>query len=390
MQLYTQLTNVINRENEISMEKVILIGSVPPPYHGSSIYFENLLNSEIRNVFEIHHLDISDHRNLDNLSKLDFTNVYIAIKSIVNLVLLLMKVKPGLVYIPVASNYLPFLRDGLFILASSYFSKAKIIIHLHEGSYFREVFYNKSFGLYRRFIKYSLSKVRTAIVFTEGLKSNFKGLVKNTVAFPNGIKQEFADRLKTSDESRNIKINYLGNLFESKGIIDILSAAEIITQKYKNVEFNFAGAWSEKEKDTKVRALKFIEDNNLGRYVNFKGVVTGEGKLKFLNDTDILVFPTWYPYEGCPLVIIEAMSFSIPVISTNDAGAIPEMIINGKTGILINKKNPLQLAEAIISLISNKNLREKIGNSGRDYYLNNFTMEINIKNIINTFYKELD
>ncbi|MBL8006861.1 MAG: glycosyltransferase family 4 protein [Ignavibacteria bacterium] len=372
------------------MEKVILTGSVPPPYHGSSIYFENLLNSEIRYVFEIHHLDISDHRNLDNLSRLDFTNIYIALKSIVNLVLLLRKVKPGLVYIPVASNYLPFLRDGLFILATSYFSKAKIIVHLHEGSYFREVFYNNSFGLYKRFINYVLGKVSTAIVFTEGLKSNFKGLVKNTVAFPNGIKQEYTAGFKPADENRNIRVNYLGNLFESKGILDILSAAEIVTRKYKNVEFNFAGAWSEKEESTKNKALKFIEEKNLRRYVNFKGVVTGEGKRKFLSDTDILVFPTWYPYEGCPLVIIEAMSCSVPVISTNDAGAIPEMIINGKTGILTDKKNPAQLAEAIISLISNKNLREKIGNSGREYYLNNFTMEINIKNIINTFYKALD
>ena len=65
--------------------KIVLIGSIPPPFHGSSIYFNNLLNSKIRDEFEISHLDISDHRDLDNLSKLDLTNVRLALKNILSL-----------------------------------------------------------------------------------------------------------------------------------------------------------------------------------------------------------------------------------------------------------------------------------------------------------------
>lgn len=374
------------------MKKVILIGSVPPPYHGSSIYFQNLLNSDIRNVFEIHHLDISDHRNLDNLSKLDFTNVYLALKNLKELLSMLRKEKPDLVYIPVASNYLPYLRDGLFILTTSYFSKAKIIIHLHEGSYFRSEFYRNAFYFYKKFIKYTLSKVNTAIVFTEGLKSNFEGFVENIIAFPNGLKREFenSENKNESISEKKFRINFLGNLFESKGVLDVLNASVILKDRTENIEFNFAGAWSEKEYKTRQKAENIISENRLEGIVNFKGVLTGKEKDKFLQQTDILVFPTWYPYEGCPLVIIEAMSYSIPVISTRDAGAIPEMVIDGKTGILVDKKNPEQIAESVLKLIENKELSETMGKAGRESYEKNFTMEVNIRNMINTFNKVIN
>ena len=65
-------------------KKVLLIGSIPPPVHGSNVYFNSLLNSKIRDEFEIAHLDISDHRDLSNLSKLDFTNVTLAFKIFAN------------------------------------------------------------------------------------------------------------------------------------------------------------------------------------------------------------------------------------------------------------------------------------------------------------------
>ncbi len=168
-------------------KKIILVGSIPPPYHGSGIYFQNLLNSKIKDEFDVIHLDISDHRNLDNLSRLDFTNAYLAVKNIFELIAKLRKHKPDLVYIPVASNFLPYLRDGKFILSASMFSKAKIVIHLHEGKYFREEFFNNSNLLVKYFIKKTLSKVDTAIVLGEKLKYVFEGFVADVKVCPNGI-----------------------------------------------------------------------------------------------------------------------------------------------------------------------------------------------------------
>lgn len=372
-------------------KKIILTGSLPPPYHGSSVYFSNLLNSAIKDEFEISHLDISDHRDLDNLSRLDLTNVKIALKNIAALRTMLGKSEPDLVYIPVASNFLPYLRDGLFILTAAYFSKAKIVIHLHEGNYFRNEFYDNAFFPVKYFIRKSLSKVDTAIVFSENLKTVFKGLVKNTEVCHNGIK--FTDDDKNYQKNtltENIKISFLGNLFESKGVLDILNAAEIVLKKYSKVKFRFAGAWSAKEGNTKKKAYQIIKEKGLQDHVEFTGVLTGESKVEFLNQTDIFVFPSWYKHEGFPLVIIEAMAASCPVISVKVTGAISDIVIEGITGILIDKKRPEQIAEAVIKLINDPDERTAMGIRGKERYEKFYTLDISIKKMISIFNKVLN
>ncbi|HMS32689.1 MAG TPA: glycosyltransferase family 4 protein [Ignavibacteria bacterium] len=375
-----------------SKKKIILTGSIPPPYHGSSIFFSSLLNSRIKDEFDISHLDISDHRDLDNLSRLDLTNVKLAFSNIISLYKMLKKTDYDLVYIPVASNFLPYLRDGLFILTASYFSKSKIVIHLHEGDYFRFGFYEKAVFPVKYFIRKSLSRVDTAIVLGENLKPVFEGLVKNIEICQNGIRKDNItgkDHKKNSGK-RNIAVSYLGNLFESKGVIDILNAAEIVLRKHNDVNFRFAGAWSQKEGKTKEIADKIVEDKSLGDHVEFTGIITGKAKDDFLDRTDIFVFPTWYRHEGFPLVIIEAMAASCPVISTKETGAIPDIVAEGETGLLIDKKRPDLIAEAIIKLIEYPEKRKEMGEKGMERYEKFFTLDTCIERMIGVFNKVLN
>ncbi|MBV6478486.1 MAG: D-inositol-3-phosphate glycosyltransferase [Ignavibacteria bacterium] len=373
-------------------KKIIMIGSLPPPYHGSNMYFHSLINSRIKNEFSVSHLDISDHRDINNLSKLDYTNVKTALTSIFNLKKLLKKIEPDIVYIPVSSNFLPYLRDGLFILISSYFSNAKILIHLHEGSYFRNVFYNNSQGIVKKFIRYTLSKVDTAIVYSENLKRVFEGFVKNVTSFPNGMDFEISSdtSVKNENEFRYPVITFMGNLFETKGILDVIKAAVKVIAKYKDASFQIAGMWTDNERQTKSKALELIDKHKIRNNIVFNGVVTGNEKDKLFRETDIFIFPTFYPYEGCPLVIIEAMAYGIPVISTKDIGAISEMVIHGETGFLTEKKAPEQAADFIIRLADDKEQRMRMGTAAKRKYENEFTLEKNLQNIINTFYKVLN
>ncbi|MBK8982252.1 MAG: glycosyltransferase family 4 protein [Ignavibacteria bacterium] len=373
-------------------KKIIITGSVPPPYHGSSVYIENLLGSDLKDEFEIHHHNISDHRDLKNLSKLDLTNVKVALKSISGMRSFVKKIKPDIVYIPVASNFLPFLRDGFLIITASKYSDAKIIIHLHEGNYFREIFYNRSAEPVKYFIRKALSKVHTAIVYSNNLKSNFEGLVKNITAFPNGADFPDAENYKRIQKEPDEKfiISYYANLYESKGILDLLNAAVILKNKNRNFELHIAGDYPDKESVTENKAKEIINAGSIKEKVFFHGVVSAKDKEVFLRNTDILVHPTWYPYEGCPLAIIEAFAHGIPVISIRDTGAIPEMIDDGVTGLLVEKKSPEKISDAIIILSDNKSLRESISAAAVKSYLKKFTAGININNIITTFNNALN
>ncbi|MBS1516824.1 MAG: glycosyltransferase family 4 protein [Bacteroidetes bacterium] len=373
-------------------KKVIITGSIPPPFHGSTVYLKNLLDSKLRDEFEVYHHDISDHRDIKNLSRLDTENVRLALKSIKGIRSIVKNIKPDIVYIPVASNFLPYLRDGSMILSASSDSRAKIIIHLHEGDYFRKVFYENSLPPVKYFIKKSLSKVHTAIVYSESLKSNFEGLVKNIVSFPNGADFEVtgtAGRIRKNHDGK-FNFSFYANLYESKGILDFLNAAVILTEKNIDAEFHIAGEYPDGEKDTELKVKKIISEGGISDRVFFHGVVSGKSKMEFLDKTDILIHPTWYPYEGCPMAIIEAFANAIPVISIRDTGAVPEMIDDGRTGILVSRKNPEEIAAAVVRLAGNSELRENISEACRNEYKNRFTAEININNIITTFKKALN
>jgi glycosyltransferase involved in cell wall biosynthesis len=368
-----------------SKNKIIIVGSIPPPYHGSIIYSRNLLDSKIKEEFEVFHIDTSDHRNLDNLSKLDLINVYLAIKNISELVWMLIKIKPDIVYIPPAASFLPYLRDGLFILSVSLFSRASIITHMHRGDYFRTEFYEKSNFLVRFFILWTLSKVDSAIVLGKSLKSIFHGFIRNIEVVPNGSNFDPFNNRKyvTKPEKNEITVSYLGNLFEKKGVLDLLHAAKTVLDKHKNVKFRFAGPWTQQESRTKSQAFRFIYENNLQSNVEFIGTVLNKDKENFLIDADIFAFPSWF--EGFPLVILEAMAAACPIISTKEVGAIPEVVLDGVNGILVEKQNPKQIADAIIKLIEDPGLRRKMGEASRKRFKKYYTMDQNTKMMINVF-----
>jgi glycosyltransferase involved in cell wall biosynthesis len=103
--------------------------------------------------------------------------------------------------------------------------------------------------------------------------------------------------------------------------------------------------------------------------------------------SDIFTLPT---YTECfPLSIVEAMQASLPVIST-DEGAIPDIVDDNETGFIVNKKDPEDLADKLKILIEDKDLRLKMGQRGREKFLNNYTFEIFEKNMDQVFKKVID
>src|SRR5688572_29738288 len=98
------------------MSKVLMVGASPPPYHGSILIFQRLMESPLRERFQLLQLDISDHRDLNNIGRFDVENVRLGVRHALSCYQALKRERPDLVYVPVAQNPLAYLRDSLFLL----------------------------------------------------------------------------------------------------------------------------------------------------------------------------------------------------------------------------------------------------------------------------------
>lgn len=361
---------------------IIFLGKLPPPYIGPSVACEIIINSKLKDKFNLVHLDLSDPRDINTLAKLDFTNFYLAFKQYAQLIWYCIKYNPDLVYIPAGQTNVGYIRDAGYILIAKLFGK-KVLTHL-RGGYFLN-WYNESGSLMKSFIRFVHKKVNGQIVLGNNLRPLFNWILpdKNIYVIPNG--GNFPVNYETRNHEK-VTVLFLGNYVKTKGVLEVLYTAPEVCAANKNVVFSFAGEWRDEE--AKKLFEKFVSENPNLPIINH-GPVSGEKKFKILNEADIFVFPTYYRNEGHPWVTVEAMAAGLPVISTDHA-AISESVHDGKNGFLVEKKNVKQVAEKIKILASDKLLREKMGAESRRIYLENLTEEKMVERMGNVFLKVIE
>ena len=357
--------------------KVLILGKLPPPYMGPSIATEILLKSDLKNRFELIHLDTKINHSISSFGKWNFTKISKNINIYFKLLSLLRKNKPQIVLIPISQTTTGFIKDSIFILLTSLF-KTKIIIQL-RGSDIQN-WLNQSSNLTKSFFKYVLKKTKGVIVLGNNLKYLFKDYYsyENIFVIPNGGNYSIPQK---SENAKSIKILYFSNLLESKGIEDVVEAISILktSNLSQSYSVDLVGAWY--SKITENNCLQLIEKHHLP--VTIHSPKSGDDKLNFLANADIFIFPPRDP-EGHPWAIVEAMAAQLPIIST-DKGAIIESVIDDKNGFIVPEKKPEMIAEKLKLLIENSELRKQMGLASFSLYLTNFTEEKMVDKYTATF-----
>lgn len=182
---------------------------------------------------------------------------------------------------------------------------------------------------------------------------------EKTVKIPNGIppRREIA-----KEEVENIREKYsiqdkrsiltLSGMRPIKGLEYLVRALPVVLKKH-NVHLLMA---CKGEYETHIKDL--IEKFNLSKRITFLGFVSGDEKLALLKACDIFCIPS--VFESFGIVILEAMQYGKPVVAS-EAGGIPEIIENGKNGLLVPPKEFKRLANAICLLLDDENLRRGLG-----------------------------
>lgn len=192
-----------------------------------------------------------------------------------------------------------------------------------------------------------------------------------------GIKTQALNSIQRDYKLRDIvQLLILGRLDYSKGHLFLLGALKKIRDSgISNFKLNIVGAGP-----LKAKIEKFVLEHGLTGFVRFAGSVQHLSKemISAFANADMFVHPC-VPgpngfREGIPGTIVEAMASGLPVISTYHAG-IPSVMEHGKTGLLVNEWDTDALAGSILKLMSDVQLREKLGRAARQHAIENLDLQ---------------
>lgn len=342
---------------------------------GPALATEIILNSDLKNEFELYHFDTRINASVADMGKLKpgkiqiIRNQYSAFKS------MLKTVKPQLVLIPIGQTTAGFFKDVPFI-RMAHKSGAKVVIQL-RGSAWR-TWFDKLDALRQMGVKRQLNKVSGAIVLGENLRYIFRDLIPEEKIFvvPNGGDYSFPKK----SENKEIQITYLANYLPGKGIQEVLRAMNILSRKrdLPPYKLNGYGSWNSESYRSQCESVT----KNLPSVRLHKSIV-GDAKWKVLADSDIFVFAPSLP-EGHPWSIVEALAAGLPVVST-DRGAIAQSVKDGENGFLLVDPDPETIAEKLEVLICDTDLRKRMGERSREMYNSDFTAQAMVGNLGKVF-----
>jgi len=200
-----------------------------------------------------------------------------------------------------------------------------------------------------------------------------------------GVKMPINVKKVNNDEKKYSKIITPANLLEVKGHRYLIEACSILVEEgIKNFECIFYG-----EGLVRNELKGLIKKKLLNNYIKMPGMIPNEKLIDIYKNkkADIVILPSIITkndeHEGIPVSLMEAMAYSIPVISTN-TGGIPELL-SGGAGIMVEEKNPKQLAIAIKNIMTDKSLRKKIKDQGYRKANKEYSVKKNVIKLIELF-----
>jgi len=202
-----------------------------------------------------------------------------------------------------------------------------------------------------------------------GVPEKKRCMIPNGVT-PNVFSTPSQERITDLRETLSIPENglvvfALGRIVLKKGFDVLIHALPLVQQKVQDVTVIIGGDGSDLP-----RLKKLAEEQEVSNIIRFPGMISRADVPIYFHLCDLFVLPAIFDpkgnVDGCPNVILEAMTCGKPVVSSEISG-IPIVVKDGETGLLVGEKNVDALATAIISLLENPAKREQFGRAGQQH-----------------------
>jgi len=305
----------------------------------------------------------------DNFSKLIYLKAVREVKRILNVF------KPDLVHAHYASSY------GLIGALSGFHP---YIISMWGSDVYG--FPNYSF-IHKRILKFNLSKADKLLSTSYKMKTEAEKYTKKEILVtPFGIDINIfrPSEVNSIFKSDEIVIGTIKTLESIYGIEYLIRAFKIVKTKLpdRKIKLLLVGEGTQR-KNLEALAIEL----NLFSDIVFSGYVCHDEVEKYHNMLDIYIAVSLQ--ESFGVAVLEASACSKPVIVSN-VGGLPEVVDDGKTGIIVEKENPYQLAEALLKLITNSDLRIEMGINGRKKVLTEYNWIRSVELMLSVYNELLD
>lgn len=348
--------------------KILFILHIPPPVNGAAMVGKFLKESHsINKKFNADYINLTTSFDLDKIGKNRLSKISTILKIQLSVVRALLNNSYDLCYMTLTASGPGFYKDFLVICVLKLFGK-KIIYHFHNKGVEKN-----SKNIVNRILYRFVFRGTRSIQLSPLLYYDIERYVKreNVDVCPNGIPISAKEVQQKKGNSKSpCTFLFLSNMMQEKGVFILLESCKILLEQGLDFKCFFVGAWSEvSESDFK----KMVDENNLGFHIFAVGPKYGDDKRHYFEKSHVFIFPTYYHNESFPLVNLEAMQYSLPIISTYEGG-IPDMVKDRVTGLLVPQKNSVELAKKMAILIRDPKLRIEMGKAGKERFKTLFTL----------------
>jgi len=350
------------------MIKVLILSQVPPPVHGSTVMTQTLVEVLSRKGIEHELVSRQFSKTVKQIGKIRLGKLTAAINLIRRMKKNLSRFQPDVVIFFATNRALSFLMDLLLLRFISRRS-IPIVMYFHTAGYSELAARSPVWSwLVKKYLNYAVSFV----VLADTLGDELHGLSPSRRIYrvPNTLSFDVLIEKKVPLVERSPRtIVFLSNLIPEKGAFDFLDLAESAHRKRLNLDFILAGSpgphWYMGELNQRLESASGS--------IAYIGELGREQVSELLSKASALVFPSSYPYEAQPLVLIEALAFGTPIVAYS-VGSVPQMLHSGG-GKVVKSGDQSALFEVLIELTTDDVEWNRISNSAIENFRKNFSQE---------------
>lgn len=348
---------------------LLIMGQTPPPWHGQAVATEILFNHDWPS-WHVERLRMNYSSSMNEVGRFSFQKLRHLIQLIREARQQLSKHHNcALFYPPASAHLIPFLRDFFFLACVR--PKAHKTVFIFHASGLANFCSSNWLVNWCAMIAYGQADL--ALEVAEEKISPHEALgSKSHTWCPCGIDAPSFEPKVSKQESRPLEVLFVGSLQDGKGILEIIKTAAILKSNghAENFHFKLVGQWM--SKTFEAEAMNLFHSLKLEDMVTLAGQLTGDDKWQAYREADVFFFPSHYPTEASPIVLMEALAAGLAIVTTEWNG-IPALMKGCASAQLLPIHSPEQYADALMELQSKRDQLPEYAKASRSFYEANFT-----------------